>query len=73
MKYVKRRFGRVYSVCMEAGKSVDHLVLGDRVLLLGRLYVWLARNHFGSQDILFEEAYWMSSSKHLQSTQQWIV
>jgi len=40
----------------ESRKLVDRLVLGDHILLLGRLYDWLPRNHLGSEDIFLEEA-----------------
>jgi len=41
---------------MEVGKSVDHLVLVDRILLPRRLYIWLSGNHLRGLDVLLEEA-----------------
>ena len=37
---------------MEVKKSVDHLVLGDRILLSERLCVWLPENCLVGEDIL---------------------
>ena len=46
----------MYSVCIEVEKSVDRLALGDRVLLPGRLRVWLPRDRVGSENVLLKEA-----------------
>ena len=45
----------MYTVCIEVRKLVDRLILVDHILLLGRLSIWLLRNHFRSEDILLEE------------------
>ena len=41
---------------MEVKKSVDRLELDDRVLLSGKLRVWLPTDHLGSENILLKEA-----------------
>ena len=41
---------------MEVGRSVDCLILGDHILLLERLCVWLPRNRLGGEDIFLEKA-----------------
>jgi len=50
----KEKIGRVYVVCTEVRKSVDHLVLVNRTLLSERLYVWLSENYLGGEDIFLE-------------------
>jgi len=36
--------------------SIDHLVLGDQILWLGRLQVWLLESCFECEDVFFENA-----------------
>ena len=55
LKMQYNEFGRVYTICMKAGSSVDHPVLSDHVLFLGRWGVRPPRNHLRSEDILLEE------------------
>jgi len=45
----------VYTVCMKVGKSVDCLVLANRILLPGRLCIWLPKNRLRGEDILLEK------------------
>ena len=41
--------------CIEVKKLVDRLVLGNHILLLGRLCNWLLGNYLGVEDVLLEE------------------
>ena len=40
----------------ESGNSVNHPILGDRLLFLGRRGIRLLRNRLESEDVLLEEA-----------------
>ena len=41
--------------CIEVKKLVNHLVLGNHILLPRRLCNWLLGNYLGVEDVLFEE------------------
>ena len=62
----KGKIERGYIVCTEVR---NHLVLVDRILLPGRLCVWLRRNHLGGKDILLEEA-WLDELLQVSSESQ---
>ena len=55
MQYIKVRLEGCI-LYTKVGKSIDHFVLVDRILLSGRLCIWLSENRLRGEDVLFEEA-----------------
>jgi len=59
--------------CIEVKKLVNHLVLGNHILLPGRLFNWLLENYLGVEDVLFEEVLLDELSRYLCKAQQWMI
>ena len=63
----------MYSVCIEVGNAVDHLIRAIAFYSRERLRVWLPRNCLGSEDVLLKEDLLDEFLQVSSKGQQWMV